>query len=111
MKRAARFLGTVFLAAGLLGLAWTITIWRWQDPVTAVYTHYEQARLDRSLERQISVYRAAHRRVEATVVREQRFVAAAPRHRPRQARVGQDHRPLGVPRLGLDEGLRDLTDG
>ncbi|HEY2219218.1 MAG TPA: class E sortase [Gaiellaceae bacterium] len=110
MKRAARFLGTVFLAAGLLGLAWTITVWRWQDPVTALYTHYEQARLDRSLERQISVYRAAHRRVESTVVREQRFVAAAAGAERRQARLGQAIGRIVVPRMGLDMVVVNGTD-
>ena len=78
MGRAARIFGTLLLAAGLLGLGWTITVWRWQDPITALYTHYEQAKLGRSLDRQIGAYRVAHRRAETTVLREKRLVAAGP---------------------------------
>jgi sortase A len=110
MKRAARVLGMVFLAAGLLGLAWTITVWRWQDPFTAVYTRYEQAKLDRSLERQISAYRIAPRRVESTVVREQRLVAAAAAAERRRAQVGQAIGRIVVPRMGLDMVVVNGTD-
>src|SRR5436190_23952990 len=77
MGRAARIFGTLLLAAGLLGLGWTITVWRWQDPITALYTHYEQAKLGRFLDRQIGAYHVAHRRAETTVLREERLVAAA----------------------------------
>ena len=110
MRRAARVLGTVLLAAGLLGVAWTITVWRWQDPFTAIYTHYEQAKLDQSLDRQISAYRATHRRVESTVVREQRVVAAAAAAERRRAKVGEALGRIVVPRMGLDMVVVNGTD-
>src|SRR5262245_61862491 len=102
MRHAARVFGAVLLAAGLLAAAWTVTVWRWQDPFTAVYTHYEQAKLGRSLGRQITVYGAAHRRAEATVMRERQLVAAAAGAERRRARVGQAIGRIIVPRMGLD---------
>src|SRR5436305_12485997 len=110
MRLAARILGTILLAAGLLGLAWTITVWRWQDPFTALYTHYEQAKLERSLDRQISAYRVSHRRIESTVVREQRLVAAAAAAERRSVKVGQAIGRIIVPRMGLNMVVVNGTD-
>ena len=45
MKRSARVLGTLLLVAGALTLAWVVVVWRWQDPFTAVYTHFKQEHL------------------------------------------------------------------
>ena len=50
-RKLARVLGAVLIAAGILTLAWVIVVWRWQDPFTALYTHFEQARLARAYER------------------------------------------------------------
>ena len=110
MRRAARVLGTLFLAAGLLGLAWTVTVWRWQDPVTALYTRYEQAKLNGSLQHQISAYRAAHRRSESTVLRERRLVATAAAVERRRAKVGQAIGRIIVPRMGLNMVVVNGTD-
>src|SRR5437763_6136008 len=110
MGRAARILGTLLLAAGLLGLGWTITVWRWQDPVTALYTHYEQAKLGQSLDRQIHAYRAAHRRAEATVLRERRLVAAAVAADRGHLQPGQALGRIVVPRMGLSMVVVNGTD-
>jgi sortase A len=110
MRHAARVLGTVLLAAGLLAAAWTITVWRWQDPFTALYTHYEQAKLGRSLDNQITAYRTAHRRTESTAVRERQLVAAAAAAERRHARVGQAIGRIIVPRMGLDMVVVNGTD-
>src|SRR5438045_6061367 len=82
MRRASRIVGTVLLVAGLLGLAWTITVWRWQDPFTALYTHYEQGKLSQSLNHEFRAYRASHpvpKQTQAvdTRAQEERDVAAA----------------------------------
>jgi sortase A len=110
MRRTTRFLGTLLLAAGLLGLAWTVTVWRWQDPVTALYTHYEQAKLDRSLDRQIRSYRVAHRRSESTVVRERQLVAAAAAAERLRAKPGAPIGRIIVPRMGLNMVVVNGTD-
>ena len=110
MGRTARILGTLLLAAGVLGLAWTITVWRWQDPYTALYTHYEQAKLDRSLDRQIDAYRVSHRRSESTVLREQRLVAAAAAAERHRAKAGDALGRIIVPRMGLNMVIVNGTD-
>jgi sortase A len=48
MKRLARISGTLLIAAGALTLVWVVVVWRWQDPFTAVYTHFQQERLARA---------------------------------------------------------------
>jgi len=108
--RAARILGSLLLAAGVLGLAWAITVWRWQDPFTAIYTHYEQAKLTRSLDREISTFRVRHRRAETTVVRERRLVAAAAAAERRQVKDGQALGRIIVPRMGLNMVVVNGTD-
>jgi sortase A len=110
MGRAARVLGSLLLAAGLLGLAWTITVWRWQDPFTALYTHYEQAKLARSLDREIITFRVRHRRAESTVVREQRIVAADAALERRDVKAGQPIGRIIVPRMGLNMVVVNGTD-
>lgn len=110
MRRAARVLGSLLLVAGLLGLAWTITVWRWQDPFTALYTHYEQAKLARSLDHEISTFRIGHRRGEATVLRERRLVADAAAAERREAKAGQALGRIIVPRMGLNMVVVNGTD-
>src|SRR5213595_3386762 len=102
MARAVRLAGTLLIAAGLLVLAWTLAVWRWQDPFTAIYTHYEQAKLAKSLDRQISAYPVEHRRPVTSVVREKRLVASAAAADRRSARVGQAIGRIIVPRIGLN---------
>ena len=105
MSRAARVTGTVLLVAGLLGLAWALTVWRWQDPFTALYTHREQAHLARSLDRQIGAYRPARGGAD-----EAGAVASAAAAERRRARVGQPLGRLIVPRMGLDMVVVNGTD-
>jgi len=38
-------LGTLLIAAAVAVAAWTVLVWQWQDPLTAVYTKWEQHRL------------------------------------------------------------------
>jgi len=45
MRRAMRIAGLALIVAGVAGLAWTITVWAWQDPVTGLYTRWQQHRL------------------------------------------------------------------
>ncbi|HJQ83462.1 MAG TPA: class E sortase [Candidatus Binatia bacterium] len=45
MRRAVRIVGTLMIGAGVLMLAWAILVWRWQDPFTALYTHWKQHEL------------------------------------------------------------------
>jgi sortase A len=45
VRRLVRFVGTLLVVAGIGTVAWTILVWQWQDPFTALYTLYEQHKL------------------------------------------------------------------
>ena len=46
MRRFVRLIGTLMILGGLGSLGWSVLVWQWQDPVTAVYEWREQNRLD-----------------------------------------------------------------
>jgi sortase A len=102
MGRLGRILGTGLLAAGLFAAAWTVTVWVWQDPFTAIYTGYEQHKLAGSLDGQIAQFKAAHRRTELTLLREQSLVASEAKAEQRQAKTGQAIGRIIVPRMHLN---------
>jgi sortase A len=56
MRRLTRILGTLLMAGGVLVLVWVIVVWRWEDPFTAVYTHFEQTRLAHSYDRRAAAF-------------------------------------------------------
>ncbi len=49
-RRLARVLGTVLTVIGVVALVWGFVIWRWGDPVTGLYTKWEQRQLSGQLE-------------------------------------------------------------
>ena len=49
-QRIARLAGTVLMSLGVLALVWGFVIWRWGDPVTGLYTRWEQHKLAAQLE-------------------------------------------------------------
>jgi sortase A len=102
LRRRIRGLGTVLLVAGALTLTWALTVWLWQDPVTALYTRYEQHKLSTALTRQFADprNRASIARAASTS-EEKRAVADAARRYRRSARIGQAIGRISVPRLGL----------
>jgi sortase A len=110
MRRAARALSVLFTAAGLLGLAWTITVWQWQDPFTALYTTYEQSKLADSLQRQMDSFRNPYGRAELSVARETQLVARAAARERHDARTGQAIGRILVPRMGLNMVVVNGTD-
>jgi sortase A len=110
MRRRLRLLGTFLVAAGVLALVWTVVVWRWQDPFTALYTHWEQGKLSRSLERQFESYRAPRIPQSLAVAGEERVVARAALAYRRAARRGQAIGRIVVPRLGLDMAVVNGTD-
>ena len=56
-RRLTRIAGTTLLVAGIAVLAWVIVVWRWQDPFTALYTHWKQHQLAQSYEKRFAAYR------------------------------------------------------
>ena len=111
MRRGLRIVGTVLAVGGLLTAAWAFTVWRWQDPFTALYTSHAQQSLEREYQREAATYRvpAPVKKRVPLAVEQQRIHRAATRYR------GQLHRGdavgrLHVPQLGLDDILVEGTD-
>jgi sortase A len=104
VRQAVRVTGAVLVGAGVLGLTWAFVVWKWQDPITALYTTYEQHKLSESFDRTLAAYHApTHLATRHTVdVRaEQRLIALDARNYRRTLKVGQPLGRLRVPRLGL----------
>ena len=51
-----RFLGWLMLVVGVLLIAWGFVIWKWGDPVTGLYTHWEQRKLADEYEQIVERY-------------------------------------------------------
>jgi sortase A len=106
MRRAVRILGTLMIVAGLVALAWGVTIWRWQDPLTALVNRYEQRKLADQYEQRVVQFtrRDQARRRHVPIRRPQRSrvqIAAAAREYRLQTHAGETLGRLMVPRLGL----------
>jgi sortase A len=48
-RRLARLGGAILIGSGILALAWAFAIWQWGDPVTALFTRWEQRQLQAEL--------------------------------------------------------------
>jgi sortase A len=110
MRRAVRIVGNLLLVAGVLTAAWVITVWQWQDPFTALYTHYEQGKLATSFDRQVEAFRPLRQFQTASVAAEEQTVgleAAAYRH---SVKVGQAIGRIEIPRMGVNMILVNGTD-
>ena len=59
MKRFLRIAGTLLAGAGLLAVAWALTVWQWQDPFTALYTSHQQQSLAAAYEHSEATYVSA----------------------------------------------------
>jgi len=109
MRRTARIAGTLMAAAGILTLVWAVVVWRWQDPFTALYTHWEQHRLASSLERDFAAYRPVH--VDRSdLAAERRAIAVDARRYRKDAKRGQAIGRIVIGRIGLDMVLVNGTD-
>jgi sortase A len=104
MRQLLRITGAVLVGAGVLGLAWALLVWQWQDPVTALCTTYQQHRLAASFNRTFDAYRAAVVPVvdhTLDVRAEQRLLAEEARRYRTSLKRGRPVGRLVVPRLGL----------
>jgi sortase A len=121
MRQTVRITGAILIGAGLLGLVWALVVWKWQDPITALYTTYEQHTLAESYDKTFAAYRPtletvprsapAPRRAPRTTERraavavdvkaEQRQIAAEAARYRRTLQVGLPVGRLRIPRLGL----------
>ena len=127
-RRIARIASTVLLALGVLALVWGFVIWRWGDPVTGVYTRWQQhqlsgelAAVERQYQRTAQLVATAQRASTAPRAGtppvpklDPKLVAARARSAAKQLRTTTSPgKPLGrirVDRLGLDMIFVDGTD-
>jgi sortase A len=117
-RRMVRISGTALVVAGVLMLAWVVLVWRWQDPFTALYTHWKQHQLAHSYEKRFAAYRP-HRLPPSSRSRPEskEQVAATMQTIEREARRYRHNSHRGeaigrirVPRLGLNMILVNGTD-
>jgi sortase A len=57
-RRVVRTAGMLMVVAGTLLLAWALLVWRWQDPFTALYTHWQQRELADEYEQRFEQFAA-----------------------------------------------------
>jgi sortase A len=110
MRRLARPLGTVLIVAGVLGVAWVVVVWRWQDPVTALYTHWKQHELAQSIDRQFAAYRPTYRADRADLAAERHTIASDAARFRRDAERGQAIGRIAIGRIGLRMVIVNGTD-
>jgi sortase A len=105
-----RILSRVLVGAGVLLLAWVVVVWRWEDPFTGLYTHWQQDKLAHALSREFAAYQPsrAMRGPAATAKRDAvAFEAARFRH---ETRAGEAIGRIVIGRIGLNMVLVDGTD-
>jgi sortase A len=114
MRRALRILGGVMITLGVLTLAWAVLVWRWQDPFTALYTHWKQHQLAGQYRHLVSVYRPppAVGKLDHTgsLTAEKRAVAVEAAAFRKHTHAGQAIGRIVIGRIGLKMILVDGTD-
>jgi sortase A len=109
MRRIARIAGALMVVAGVLTLAWAVVVWRWQDPFTALYTHWQQSRLSTSLDHQFAAYHPV--RVDRTDLAAERLAISKDARTFRYtAKTGQAIGRIEIARIGLKMVVVNGTD-
>ena len=112
MRRLGRVAGLGLATVGVLALVWVVVVWRWEDPFTALYTMWQQHRLEARLHREFKDYgpRPGNGRVLLNEDAQARGVQSAATRLRRTATTGQPIGRIVVPRLGLNMILVNGTD-
>jgi sortase A len=118
VRRAARIVGTLLVAGGVLTLIWAVVVWQWQDPFTAIYTHIEQSRLESSYAKRARAYKPppapvttkpAGQGAPSVAVRERQLAADA-RAYAKTLKTGDPVAKITVGRIGLHMVVVQGTD-
>src|SRR4029079_18742950 len=108
MRRALRIAGTLLIIAGALTLAWTLLVWKWQDPFTAVYTKWKQHQLASQYQKRVEAFSAPI--ATTSLADERRSIAReAKRYRASSTR-GEAIGRIRIPRMGVNMVLVNGTD-
>jgi sortase A len=109
-RRAVRRLGTALVVVGVLVFAWTFVVWRWEDPFTALYTHYEQHRLSGQYKKLAKSFHAPPIKKGVPIAVEERQVALEAGRFRKSVHTGEAIGRILVPRLHLAMVLVNGTD-
>jgi sortase A len=110
LTRAMRIASRLLIGAGVLLLVWAIVVWRWQDPFTGLYTHWQQQKLGHTLDREFAAYRpSAAARGLALAAQRDAVATEAARFR-RSTHPGEAIGRIVIRRIGLNMVLVDGTD-
>jgi sortase A len=109
VRRIVRIGGTAIAVIGALVLVWVVVVWQWQDPFTALYTHWKQHQLARSYERRFAAYRPA-RYGGNTISARLRTIEQEARAYRLDSHRGEPLGRIRVPRLHLNMILVNGTD-
>ena len=112
LRRGLRVFSHILLTLGVLAFVWAFVIWKWNDPITALYTRYEQhnlsAQYKRVVERAQQTLPVIPRTTPIPVERHQ-LALIANRYRA-DAKQGSAIGRISVPRLHLNMILINGTD-
>jgi sortase A len=108
MRRALRIAGTLLILGGALTLAWTLLVWQWQDPFTALYTKWKQHQLASQYQKRVEAFSAPI--ASTSLADERRSIAReAKRYRTSSTR-GEAIGRIRIPRMGVNLVLVNGTD-
>jgi sortase A len=107
-RKASRIFGSLLIVAGVLTLAWVVLVWRWEDPFTAVYTHFQQARLASTYDKRAAAFRPQLMRGDLASV--ERQIAGEARAYRKTLRAGEPVGRLRIGRIGLNMVVVQGTD-
>jgi len=111
VRRVARITGTALVVGGVLALIWVGVVWRWQDPFTALYTHWKQHQLAKSYEKRFAAYTPLQRLDRgASATATMRSIAREARRYRLDSHRGEAIGRIVVRRLGLNMILVNGTD-
>jgi sortase A len=98
------------IVAGVGTLAWALLVWQWQDPFTAIYTHFKQRELASAYNKRFEAFRPPPATTTVSLAAERRLVAREARRYRLTSHRGEALGRMRVPRLGLNIILVDGTD-
>jgi sortase A len=108
VRKTSRVFGSLLIAAGVLTLVWVALVWQWQDPFTAAYTHFQQARLASAYDKQAARFRPHLSRSDLAGI--QRQVADEARAYRRTLQAGEPVGRIRIGRIGLNMVVVQGTD-
>lgn len=109
-RRLLRVLSTSLIVAGVLVLAWTFVVWRWNDPFTSLYTRWQQHKLTDQYATLSARYHGHRVPQRASRTDASRIIAADARRYRADAKQGAAIGRIVVPRLDLNMVLVNGTD-